>query len=108
MSLFVDRIFREPGVPRMPNHLLVAMLMSWATEIRFPGDYPGIDRDVVSAALGLTPPEETTVDELISYFNGLTNAEKDRFFDRLTNLTIAAENGVISKTYFHNRLGLTE
>lgn len=118
MSLFVDRIFHDesvfpsPDTLSMNNHLLVAMLMSWAMQSRFPGDFPGIDRSVVIAALGLTAEEEeATLDELIADYNSQTDAKKDRYFERLTNLTIAAEQGpgvVISKSYFHTQLGLTE
>lgn len=65
-----------------------------------------ITRQNVIDFFGLAVADETQLDELSTYYTGLTATNKAAFSGRLESCNIALQAGVITKTQYKSMLGM--
>lgn len=100
----IDKIGRdEPyppnGEPHLSNHAFSAALWFWSK-----GD---LTRAQVIAGAGLTPTDEVQLDQIIAFYNTLSNAEKGQFHNRVESAGILLEGGYITRAKYKSLLGMT-
>lgn len=102
MSTLIDRLARlspEPVEGFISNHTFSAAAYLWGQGI--------LTRAQVVAGLGLTTENQIQLDQLKTYYDGLTTAKKDAFHGRLEALGILLEGGHITPAFYRTQLQLT-
>ena len=84
---------------RIPAHEFSAAALLWAL-----GE---ITRQNVIDVLGLEAGDEAQLDELSTFYGGLTATNKAGFHGRLEAANIALQGGYITKAKYQSLLGMT-
>jgi hypothetical protein len=97
----IDKLARDgdPNDPWISYRAFSAGMYFWAL-----GE---ITRQDVIDAFSLEATDETQLDELASYYTGLSADEKAQFFDRLFNACVLLREGHITRNKFKSLLGLS-
>lgn len=95
----VDKIAHDSGVDSMHNHQFSAALYFWAK-----GD---ITRQNVIDAFSLSATDETQLDQLSTFYTGLSTDDKQEFRERLEAAGMLLGSGLITKTKYKSLLGIT-
>lgn len=95
----IDRLAHDEGVASIPNHQFSGAVYFWAK-----GE---ITRQNVIDAFNLDATDEVQLDQLSTYYTGLSDADKQEFHSRMEAAGSLLETGLITKTKYQNLLGLT-
>lgn len=99
----IDRLARDDPQPadgkHLSNHAFAAATWFWGK-----GE---LTRAQVIAGLGLTADDEAQLDQLATFYQGLTNALKAEFFSRVESAGVLLEQGLISRAKYKTLLGMT-
>lgn len=101
----IDRIARDQPFPanghagHIANHAWSAGLYFFAK-----GD---ITRNQLTAAFGLDATDDPQLDQLVTFYQGLTAAQKSEFHSRAEAAGVLLEGGYISRSKYASLLGLS-
>lgn len=98
----LDRIFRDqpPGYDGyIPNHAFSALVWFWATG--------RIGRAEVVARLGLDASDDAQLDEMVAYYQSLSNQDQKRFHSDIEAAGILAEDGLITRAEYKALFGMS-
>lgn len=99
---FLDRIFRDQpdATLRRSNHLIAAGMWVVAR-----GEFTLAQ---FKAGLGLVASDNAQLDQLVAFYLALLPTDQARFFNDWSAWTILAEKGLVSRSAFAARFGMTE
>jgi hypothetical protein len=95
----IDRLAHDDGVESIPNHQFSAAVYFWAK-----GD---ITRQNVIDGFNLSATDETQLDQLSTFYTGLSAEDKQEFHSRMEAAGSLLETGRITKAFYRGLLGLT-
>ncbi len=96
----IDRLDHrlQRGV-RISNHFFSAAVYFWAK-----GE---ITRDQLIVGLSLTPEDEVQLDQLSTFYGGLSASDKREFHSKVEAAGVLLEGGLISQAKYKTLLGMT-
>ncbi len=95
----IDRLAHDVAAERISNHAFSAAMYFWAK-----GD---ITRQNVIDAFNLDATDEIQLDELSTFYTGLSTDDKQEFHSRVEAAGILLEGRHLTKTQYKNLLGMT-
>jgi len=94
----IDRIFHDDPATSISNHAFSAALWFFAQG--------QVTRSQVVTAFNMDAIDEVQLDELITYYQALSNQDKRKFHSDIEAAGILAESGLITKALYKSFLGM--